>query len=539
MKKRGKRCLAMALCLGMVLTSVPARAATVGETIGIGLYYGETAMPSANLENEIGSGYYMGYIDEAGAFFSVAYTGKTKISMLKTQNMYLKDGKYSDEKSDGAAVIGCFHLQVGAGYASYEEALTAAAQYPGAFPAWVNGIYSVRMGSYATRAAAEEAKAASPIYVDVAETSAYGINVLETKTDAILFQFDGGERMPFVVQPGLDESVKAATWFKGNRYYGRFRYERRDGNDLTVTNLIEMDDYINCVISQEMSEGWPLEALKAQAVCARTYAESCRSKHKKDGFDLCATVHCQAYPGMGRTGENTAAAALGTSGLHAWYGGELAETVYFSSDGGATENSENVWSKAIPYLRGKTDPYEAAVADKIPNYHWSKSFTKAELAELLRSKGYQCGDIVDFRVSAFSDNGNAHTITFTDSAGKHYSFSKEKAKLLLGLRSMRYSVSGGGQYYVDDGGAALGSMNGAYAIGANGTVAQVGTGSMPYIITAGGTEQLAVAGDSFTVTGTGWGHNVGMSQWGAYAMATQGKSFEEILKFYYTGIELH
>ncbi len=538
MNKRGKQYLAVALCLGMVLTYIPARAATVGESVDIGLYYGETAMASANLENEVGTGYYMGYMDQSGAFASLAYTDKTQISMLKTRNMYLKDGKYSDAKAEGAVAIGCFHLQIGAGYASYDEALAAAAQYPGAFPAWANGVYSVRMGSYETRAAAEAAKAASTIYVDVAETSAYGINVLETKTDDILFQFDGSAGCPLVVQPGLDESVKAVTWFKGYRYYGRFRYERREGNDLTVTNLVGMDDYINCVISQEMSESWPLEALKAQAVCARTYAERCRSKHKKDGFDLCATVHCQAYPGMGRTGENTAAAAMGTAGLHAWYGQELAETVYFSSDGGATENSENVWSKSIPYLRGKTDPYEAAVADKIPNYHWSKTFSKTELAELLRSKGYQCGDIVDFRVTAFSENGNAHTITFTDSAGKRYSFSKEKAKVMLGLRSMRYTVSGGGQYYVDEAGAALGSLNGAYAIGSDGTVAQVGTGSMPYIATVDGTEQLVPAGDSFTVTGTGWGHNVGMSQWGAYAMATQGKNFEEILKFYYTGIEL-
>lgn len=531
--------MALALCLSAILPFASAKADQTRETICIGLYYGGTAMPSANLENEQNGGYAMGYTDETGAFFSVAYTSEKQISMLKTKNMYLKDGLYSDVESAGASVIGCFHLQTGGAYASYDEAVTAAAQSPGAFPAWVNGSYFVRMGAYPSRAAADAAKAASAVPVEVVETTAYGINVLQTKTDHILFQYDGGEGRPLVVQPGLEAGVKAVTWFKGLRYYGGFSYERRDGNNLTVTNLVEMDDYINGVISQEMSEGWPLEALKAQAVCARTYAESHRNKHKKDGFDLCSAVHCQAYPGMGRTGPNTEAAASQTAGIHVWYGGKLAETVYFSSDGGATENSENVWSNTIPYLRGKEDPYEAAVADKISDYRWSKTFTSGELAELLRKKGYQCDEIVDARVSSFSPTGNALSVTFTDNGGKSYTFSKEKAKIMLGLRSMRYTISGGEQYYVDDAGTALGSLSGVYAIGGDGGVGQIGTGALPYITTQNGTEQLTSAGDGFTITGTGWGHNVGMSQWGANAMAKQGKTYDEILKFYYTGIELY
>jgi len=292
-----------------------------------------------------------------------------------------------------------------------------------------------------------------------------------------------------------------------------------------------------------------VEALKAQAVCARTYAEVHPNKHKNGHFDLCGTTDCQAYIGMARTDAVTETAARETSGVRLWYNGELASTFYFSSSGGTTEDIRNIWggSKEYPYLVGVEDPYELSVADEIEkaygsrNYRYTITYTKAELAELLRKKGYQCSDIVDFRVSEFSPTGNVVTLTFLDSNGKSYSFSGEKyIRTMMGAPSFHYTVSGGGEYYVDDKGDYLSSVNGVYAIGAEGTVEQIGLTEMPYYITnVGGVEQLAVPGDTFTITGAGWGHNVGMSQWGAYAMAKQGKTYDEILKFYFTGTELY
>lgn len=548
MKNWKKRALAAALCLACLLPAFPVSASGTGEQIRIGLYYGDTALPAANLENSTGTGYYMGYTDGDGQFQSLAYTDVTQITMLKTQNMYFKNGAYSDTENDGT-VVGCYHLQTGAGYERFDEANALAAQYDGGFPAWIDGSYTVRVGAYPTKAAALEAQVTLGLTdAVVVGTSSYGINVVATKTARILFQFDGGEVLPLTVRPGLDESVKSVTWFKGYQYYGDFRYERIKGGNLTVVSLVDMDDYINCVISQEMSESWPVEALKAQAVCARTYAEVHGGRHSDSHFDLCSSTHCQAYIGMKRTGPNTETAAAETAGTRAWYDGKLAETYYFSSSGGATEDPRNVWGSKteIPYLKGVVDPYETAIADTIQTaygsrkYRWSITYTREELAQLLREKGYQCADIVDFRVSEVSPTGNVVTLTFLDSAGKSYSFSREKnIRTWLGAPSMRYTVSGGGQYYVNDAGDALNSVSGVYAIGADGTTAQVGLTEMPYIVTSAGVAQLAPAGDTFTLNGAGWGHNVGMSQWGAYAMAKQGKTYDEILKFYFTGIELY
>jgi len=381
---------------------------------------------------------------------------------------------------------------------------------------------------------------------------------LQKKTVAVIFggyspEYGVSLQSAFSILTNLDGEkyniipigiTKEGEWY---RYYGDFRYERINGENLTVVSLIEMEQYINCVISQEMSESWPVEALKAQAVCARTYAKVHRNKHSKYHFDLCSTMDCQAYIGMRRTSPNTEAAAFGTAGVCLYYQGNLAETYYFSSSGGATEDVKNVWGGTnLPYLKGVIDPYETAFADRIQagygnrKYQWSVSYTKTELAELLRGKGYQCADIVDFYVSEVSATGNPITITFLDSTGKTYSFSRERyVRTMMGVASMNYTIEGATKYYVNDSGTILDRIRGVFVIGADGVATQTELDSMPYILTANGVEQLKPTGDTFTIKGAGWGHNVGMSQWGAYAMATMGKTYEDILTFYFTGTELY
>jgi stage II sporulation protein D len=111
---------------------------------------------------------------------------------------------------------------------------------------------------------------------------------------------------------------------------------------------------------------------------------------------------------------------------------------------------------------------------------------------------------------------------------------------------MRFQISGSASdamYYVDDNGKTLSDMSGIWSIGENGTTSQLSESTGLYVITSSSTDPLhssSVSGSGlFTVTGTGNGHNVGMSQWGAYAMAKQGFTYDQILKFYYTGIDLN
>ena len=315
------------------------------------------------------------------------------------------------------------------------------------------------------------------------------------------------------------------------------------GGNINVINVVDLEDYVKCVIPWEMSKDWPVEALKAQAVCARTYAV-CQTKHRAQGFDICATTHCQVYQGTAASGANSDAAVDQTAGEFLYYSGRLVqEAVYYSSNGGASEDSLNVWGNDVGYLKGKIDPYEGKIASIIPRYNWSTTFTASELTTLLNNRGYGIGTVKNAYVSAYTDTGNVYSVTFTGTSGSK-TVSREACRTLLNLRSQRFTIGGGtGEniYSVNDTSesVALGSMSAIDSSGKNSAL----SGNV-YVITSSGTSQLeqrtttSSGSGSFVISGSGYGHNVGMSQWGAYSMANLGYSYRDILQFYYTDVSI-
>ncbi len=562
MKRFFSRCFIMIPFLLMLLTG-SVLAVSNGETVRVGLFYGRNALASANLENSEGTGYRFGYYTDTDAFVTLGSTELTQISMLKTQNLYVSsNGTYVSSGSGSAGLVGCYHIQLPNRYGSFEEAKQTAATVKNGFPAWVSGTYYVRSGSYATEAAAKEGMSALGIAgTSVVGTTSYGISVTQTKTNQILFQYDVAGGAVFAVKPGSQGTQQTKTWFKGNKYAGSFLYERIGGGNLTVVNFLPMDDYIKGIVPYEMSSSWPTEALKAQAVAAKSYLmSSVGGKHASQHFDVCNTTDCQAYRGAGRATERTDAAVEAVSGIYARYGGEIAKTFYYASNGGATESCENVWSANLPYLKGKVDPYEADIADTVRGYYWTKTYTAAELTARLQSRGYSCGTIVSCTVSKFTPAGNVYSVTAVDNTGKRIVLSKEKAKLVLGVSSLHFTIngasSGGGttttdRYYVDSAENSLSTLDGVWALGADGKAEKLQGTSGHSVITSGGTSTLQDIGTqttaptpktepgTFVISGAGNGHNVGMSQWGAYAMANRGYTYDQILKFYYTGIDLY
>ena len=510
-----------------------------------------SALAAANLENSVDSGYCFGYFDDNAVFHPLGSTTKTQISMLKTQNLYLSGGTYSTSGS-GSSVVGCYHIRLPGEYASFEDAQAAAGQFSGGFPAWVDGVFQARVGAYPTKEDAVAAQTSLGLSEgSVVGTSSAAVSVVVTGTTQILFQFDGGgQGLNLAVQPGLENPDSAVTWFKGWKYYGAFEYIRNgSGGNITVVNWIPMEQYVKGVVPYEIGGSRPLEAMKAQAVCNRTYAalQYMTHKHGNKGFDLCNTTDCQVYHGAGSsTSKPTAQSDLAceeTANIYAWYNGSYAQTYYYSSNGGATEQASNVWNEDLPYLIGQADPYEAYVADQIPQYRWSYTYTSAELSSILNQKGY-AGTVTDFYVSKFTAAGNVYSITFVCSNGKSYTFSKERARTILGMSrsSMHFTVTGGSgesSVYINSGSKVSG-VGGLYAIDGNGGTATLPEGA--YVITSEGTSVLTASSSggngTWTVSGSGWGHNVGMSQWGAISMGLQGYSYEEILAFYYPGVNL-
>lgn len=534
------------LCMLTAVTlTVSARAAE--DTLRVGLNYGGSALYSANLQNFQGSGYYLGWFDEStGDFVQAGYLEEEKISMTADGTIYISGGSYYASRPGRVdATAGGYHFQLDEFFPTFEEARRTAERIGDAFPALINNQYRVRAGSFTSR---EEAEAAAATYATygytgaVSSPSATAVTVTVTTTSTILFQFDcSGAKSLGVVPDG--GGGKALTWFRGYKWYGGFEYRRSTGGNLNVINVVDVDDYVKGVLPYEMSPAWPLEALKAQAVCARTYA-LLQTKHRDSyRFDVCTTTDCQVYQGANQASALTDRAVEETAGMAAMYGGKYAETYYYASNGGASESSENVWSMPLPYLVGKEDPYEGTIS--IPDYVYTMTYSYSQLSALLKSKGYSIGTVSSAYVSRTTPTGNVAEITFRDTAGKTVVITKEACRSVLETESMRFTISGGGSggsWQVNPSGGALSSLSGAYTVTASGVSAYEGGDA--YVITASGVSRLqkppavSGSGSGITISGTGWGHGVGMSQYGAKAMAELGRTYEEILHFYFTGITI-
>ena len=453
----------------------------------VGLYYYDgtssirnSTLESANLENDVGSGYLFGYYDSNRIFHQVGYTAETAITMAMDKNVTISSG----------ASLGCYHILLPGSYMSFEEAANAASQY-GGFPAYYNGAYYALYGSYATSAEAQAALSWSGTGGQVYTASQYCVTVCRTTDGAILFEFDCGKDLNLAVSP-QSSYEPAVTWFKGYRYHGDFEYVRRSGDKLTVINIVDIEDYVKGVIPYEMSGSWPIEALKAQALCARTYAASHFNANSYYGFDVTNDTYSQVYRGLTGATSTSDAAVEQTAGIYILYAGEPISAMYCSSNGGATEDSENITGNAVGYLRGKVDSFEAAAASINANSSWTDTLTRSQLAEKANTLGFSIASADSIEIT-YSDTGNVIGMKLTDSNGRSASFSGkacyEFCTSTLGLKSISFEISENG--------------------------------------------------DSVTFIGSGWGHSLGMSQFGAYAMAkTYGFTYDQIVNFYYTDITL-
>lgn len=567
-----------AVLLAVVLALPTALAAgSGGEMVRVGLAYGSGALVNANLENNTGygSGYRMGYFDDGLDFVELARTDEdeTQITMVKTQNTWVNGTSYSNS-DNGGDVIGCYHVLVESGYRSYEQAAADAQEYRDGFVAWIDGDYQVRAGSYTSRQEAEDA--AQSLGGTVAGTSSYAVNVTRTGTAEILFQFDGGDALALGVMPDVTGADTVRTWFKGYRYCGGFRYERIGGGDLTVVNIVDLETYIKGVVPYEMSNSWPLEALKVQAVCARSYAyiNIHSGKHTSYHFDVCNTTDCQAYYGAGtnsssyQANERTDQAVDETAGKYAWYDGQVIEAFYSSSHGGASESVYNVWGSSLeqyPYLCGVEDPYEADMASQNSYSSWTVSYTSSELAQRLQARGYNASSGIASLTLTYSDLGNVIQVRVTYGNGESNDLKPTSIRSVFGVSSIRFTVngqsvssgagtSGSGGGLTANGSASLDSQGTYTVISGSGSLSQAGLDGLYAISGSGsvtpaedaasgggsGTDtptgtQVTVSGSSYSFQGSGNGHQLGLSQYGAWAMAERGFTYDEIIEFYYPG----
>ena len=267
--------------------------------------------------------------------------------------------------------------------------------------------------------------------------------------------------------------------YDGRVFRGGLRVEAIDGG-LRVVNALPLEAYLRGVVPAEMSASWPIEALKAQAVAARSYTLA--SLDPTGPYDLCATDRCQVYRGVAAEHPRSDRAVAETEGIVIAVNGVPAAAYYHADSGGVVASSAEVWGRALPYLRSRTD-----VSVVSPHRAWTARLDPSRLAAALASEGFTVGTPSALTVLERSGSGRVVRAAFDGSSGRAVVAGPALTRVLrdVGLKSTRIVVTG----------------------------------------------PLAVRGD-------GWGHGVGMSQYGARALAEQGYDYGRILAFYYPGVGL-
>ena len=229
---------------------------------------------------------------------------------------------------------------------------------------------------------------------------------------------------PLVFSPGT-----SALTVNGHAYRGSLRVT--GGKAVRVVNVVGLEQYLWGVVAREMPDRWPAEALKAQAVVARSYALS----HLTGGgdFDLYPDTRSQVYGGVAAESPPARAAVDGTAGQVVLYRGEVADTFFFSSSGGRTANVQDVWpgSRSLPYLVSVPDPY-----DTLSPYHdWGPMrFSAARLGKRLHARG----TLLDVKADT-APSGRVRSLTLVGSKGSR-TISGSTARAALGLRSTWFSI---------------------------------------------------------------------------------------------------
>lgn len=342
------------------------------------------------------------------------------------------------------------------------------------------------------------------------------------------------------------------------RYRGLVRV-LPDGDRLQAVNLLGLEHYLASVVGSEMPASWPAEALRAQAVAARTYALA--QLKPEAAFDLRSTVASQVYRGTEAETDSTRSAVAATRSLVLSHGGSLIDAVFHSSSGGSTENSGEMWNRQLPYLVSVPD------RDKLSPWHqWSVRFEPDQLRRAFQ----ETAGASRIEVLAASSTGRVRRARVIGPAGS-LDLSGSELRQRLGLRStlvqFRFEppLAPGPAGGITTATAEANAVASALSRGGNRAAAGPSTAGLsaggpppppplpgaagqgdrstaaaldPTIIGQLRQEPLTAPLPALEVVGRGFGHGVGMSQWGAYGLALQGVSYVQILRHYYRGAQL-
>jgi stage II sporulation protein D len=279
----------------------------------------------------------------------------------------------------------------------------------------------------------------------------------------------------------------ATIFINKRRFRGQVDIIRQQNMTLLVVNHIDVESYIRGVLYHEVSHKWPLEALKAQAVVARTYALYQAKENTTKDYDLTSDIYSQVYGGRSSEKYRTNKAVNLTLGEYLIYNGKIFPTYYHATCGGHTEDASKLWNINIPPLKG----VECDFCSKSPHLYWKRNLRLNDIQIKLIKSGKKIAPIKAINILKRNESGRIDRMEIVDRRNSKIYLSGKEFRMIVGpniIKSTNFTVSIRG-YYAD-------------------------------------------------FKGKGWGHGVGLCQWGAKSMAECGFKYDEILKYYYPDSEL-
>lgn len=268
----------------------------------------------------------------------------------------------------------------------------------------------------------------------------------------------------------------------GKSYRGLIELSSQNGK-LLVVNELPLEQYLVGVINSEISSTWPMEAIKTQAVIARTYAVAKRKERSKALYHLESTVMDQAYEGSDEEDSRASRGVHETEGEVVTYNGAVIQAFYHANCGGSTESSEDVWGRELPYLQGVQCQYCLSSATS----SWNLGLPLAKIEAALRASGQKLGTLVDIKAGPRNNRGRLKSLILVT----------ERGTITIPATKFRMAV----------GSTVIKSTN----------------------------FTVRVEGNTAQFNGLGYGHGVGLCQYGAKQRALDGFSYVEILTYYYPG----
>jgi stage II sporulation protein D len=302
-----------------------------------------------------------------------------------------------------------------------------------------------------------------------------GMNAVSAQGSGNAVSLEGWRSQQIIIEPEDGGFV----WIGDRWYRGKVRLIN-PGKGIIAINYVDLENYLYSVVGSEAIPTWPAEALKAQAVAARTYAIYKSSTSGNRFYDLDTSTATQVYKGLEKEYISTYEAVEATKGQIMTYNNKAILAAFHSASGGHTENVEDVWSSPLPYLRGVVDYDQLS-----PVFEWNQTFSSNEVSRFIGG----VGTIRAMIPEKTTPHGRVITMKIVGSKGTKR-LTGAQIREALKLRSTLFTVDSSSEKGM------------------------------------------------FQITGRGYGHGIGLSQWGTQYLAAQGISYDQILSHYYQNANL-